>query len=62
MSAENQAITLNKDSDNHCELKTNDVDMHDSLNIHESLVTQSIVSVLTAKLLCKHGGKLCKSS
>ena len=38
------------------------MDMHDLLNIHGSLVTQSIVSVLPAKLLCKHGGKLSKSS
>ena len=57
MSAENQAMTLNKDSDIHCEIT-----MHDLLNIHESLVTQSLVSVLTAKLLCQHGGKLSKSS
>ena len=38
------------------------MDMHDLLNINESLVTQSLVSVLTAKLLCQHGGKLSKSS
>ena len=38
------------------------MDMHDLLNIHESLVTQSLVSVLAAKLLCQHGGKLSKSS
>ena len=38
------------------------MNMHDLLNIHESLVTQSTVSVLTARLLCQHGGKLSKSS